>query len=78
MGVRDALRATFFDHDGSFSIPEITASIGAFTGIGSYLWDFWARGGHFDLQSFGVGVGGMVLALGTAQRIRDGLWKDDR
>ena len=75
--MNDLIRKTFTDKDGSLSIPEIVAACGAVPGIGGPVWDWAVRGSHFDLQSYGIGLGALILALGTAQRIRDGLWKKD-
>jgi len=72
----ERLKLTFLDKDGSYAIPEIVAVCSAVSSVGAALWDCFGRGHPLDLQGFGVGLGAIVLALGTAQRIRDGLWKD--
>lgn len=73
--MKELLKNTFMDHDGSLSIPELTATGIALLSIVSEGWDFFYRGHSLDLQAIGIGTGALVLALGTAQRIRDGLWK---
>lgn len=71
--MNDLIRKTFMDSDGSLSLPELVAAISSGAGVSVALWDCLARGAHFDLQSFGVGVGAIVAALGAAQRLRDGI-----
>jgi len=71
------LRKTFTDPDGSLSIPEIIAAVGALVGIVAPVFDWAARGVHFDLQGFGVGLASLVAALGVAQRLRDGVTRKD-
>jgi hypothetical protein len=75
MTIREHLQKTFFDPDGSYSIPELVATGAALLGAGEQAWDFFMRAQHFDGQAFGIGVGALVVALGSAQRIRDGASK---
>ena len=72
MGLAERLKTTFLDADGSFAIPEILAAVAGSEGVVTSLWGFWGRNQPFDLQAFGLGLGAIIVALGAAQRIRDG------
>ena len=74
--MKDAILKAYLDRDGALAIPEIIATIGALGGIGATLFDWCFRGGHPDLQSFGLGLGSIVAGLAGAQRIRDGITRD--
>jgi len=77
MAIKDTLRATFTDKDGAFSIPELSATGAALLGLVTSGWDYFYRGHSLDLQALGIGTGALVAALGVAQRIRDGLFRED-
>ena len=46
------------------------ALIGALAGLGMSCHAYFIRNVPFDLQSFGIGLGAIVGALGAAQRLR--------
>ena len=77
MTIADRVRATFLDKDGSYAMPEIIATCGAIGSLASSLWDCFGRGHTIDLTAMGAGLAAIVLALGSAQRIRDGIWKPE-
>ena len=88
----EKLKLTFLDKDGSFAIPELSATgtaIGAAISfcmmLAGFITEVWVRHHTPDYINFASGVaalcggaGGIVVALGLAQRIRDGLWKDTK
>jgi hypothetical protein len=72
----ERLRKTFYDADGSFAIPEISAAGTAGLVIARAIRDF-ASANPFPYSEIGTCIGAIVVALGVAQRIRDGLFKGD-
>lgn len=77
MTVLERLQATFYDKDGAYCIPELSAAAGGLLAILSTAWDVFYRGHSLDLQAFGIGLGVVIAAMGAAQRIRDGLLVKD-
>jgi len=77
MAIVDRIKQTFLDKDGAYCLPEISVALGGAQALASAAWDFWYRGHSPDLQAFGLGLSAVVVAMGAAQRIRDGLWHKD-
>lgn len=87
----DKLKLTFLDKDGSLAIPEITAAFHAIMSIAAiavalaaFIRQVWIKDQPPDFIAFSTGIAALVAgvsivvaALGTAQRVRDGLWKPD-
>jgi len=75
--MNDAIRKAFTDRDGALAIPEVVASVGSVSGLCAALWDWAMRGVHLDLQSYGLGIAAIVAGLGAAQRLRDGITREE-
>ena len=66
------LIATYLDKDGGLSIPEVAATIGALPILVCPIFDWAVRGVHFDTQGYATGLGLLMVALRTAQWVKEG------
>jgi hypothetical protein len=64
---------TFRDSDGSIAMPEVVATVGALNCIVCPFIDWIRRGDAYPIATVGAVLMGLVWALASAQRIRDGL-----
>jgi hypothetical protein len=72
----DRIKLTFLDKDGAYAIPELMATGTAVFVLGRAAHDLLFAN-PFPYSEIGTAVGAIVVALGVAQRIRDGLWRKD-
>ena len=68
---------TFQDKDGSVAVPEVVAVVASLNCIVCPFVDWVHRGEHYPVGTVSTSLMGLILALATAQRVRDGLWKPD-
>lgn len=62
-------KKTLCDADGDVNIAELIAAVGGAGGVFVPIWHSF-HGAPFDIQSYGIGLGAIVGALGAAQRMR--------
>ena len=60
----------FKDSKGDWNLAECLAFPAGAAGVVTSIADFWLHGTHLDLQSYGLGIGAIIAALGAAQRLR--------
>ena len=87
----DRIKLTFLDKDNSFAVPELSATAAAISmiaaailSLAAFVRSVWFKDQAPDYAGLGAaigalsaGIGAVVVALGVAQRIRDGLWKKE-
>ena len=66
----ERIRKAFEDAQGDLNLAECVGFPAAVAGIGASLYDVLVRGSHLDLQSYGLGIGAIIAAVGAAQRLR--------
>ena len=62
-------KALITDVDGDPDFAEIAAIGGACLGLGLAVRDCVVLGHPFDLQSYGMGLGALITALGLARKL---------
>ena len=60
----------FKDAKGDWSLAECVGAPAAVLGVGASLYHGLWLHEPFDLQSYGLGIGAVIAALGAAQRLR--------
>ena len=65
--MRKFLTDLFTEKDGiSWSLARVSWALSLIIFLYLAVWDVVFRGSHFDMQSFGIGMGAVVVAGGAA------------
>lgn len=65
-----SLANAFRDARGDFNLAECVGAPAAVLGVATSLYHGLWLHEPFDLQSYGLGIGAVIAALGAAQRLR--------